>query len=60
MNNQLRTLAAINAEMEAVGVELTKYVFSPPNDPQYRALLAEQQELRAEYLAVLDAGPRAA
>lgn len=54
MNTQLRSLEQINSRLETVGVELTRYVFAASNDPQYRALLAEQQELRAEYLAELD------
>ncbi len=58
MDTPQRTLAEINAELEDVGAEIARTcVFADaPNGPRLRA---RKEELRAEYLSVLDA-PRAA
>jgi hypothetical protein len=54
-----RTLEQINRELEEVGAEIARTCAfaEAPNGPQLRA---RKEELRAEYLAVLDDGPRAA
>ncbi len=54
-----RTLEEINADLKAVGEEIaaTCRFGDGPNGPQLRA---QKEQLRQEYLEVLDGGPRAA
>jgi hypothetical protein len=54
-----RTLEQINRDLEAVGEEIARTCAfaEAPNGPQLRA---RKEQLRAEYLEVLDGGSRAA